>query len=96
MRPVKALPLLFSFSLDVSPAETSLFLSPEVIGEGGGGSCWLGCSRDRLDGVEMLSELVQGSTVETPSVLNKDKLQASGCPPTYLGTGCTNDSHRNS
>lgn len=51
-------------------------------------------SRHRLRGVKS-NELVQGFTLETPNVLNKEKLQASGCLPTHLGTG-TDDCHRNS
>lgn len=52
----------------------------------------LNSSRGRLHGVETPSELVQDSSVETPSVVNKEKLQASGCPPTHLAAGYT-DGH---
>lgn len=51
----------------------------------------LSSSRGRLHGVEMLSELVQDSSLETPRVVNKEKLQASGCPPTHLVKVYTND-----
>lgn len=35
-------------------------------------------------GVEMLFELAQGSTLETPGIVNKEKSESSGCPPTSL------------
>lgn len=78
-RPANALPLLFSFSFDVNPAETSLFLSPEVIVERRG---WKLLAWPEAETGSMVlkspSELVQGSNLETPSILNKEKLQASG------------------
>lgn len=69
-------------AFDLNPAETSLFLSLEVIGQGGGGGCWP--EQQRLRGVEMLFELAQGSALETPGIVNKEKSESSGRPPTSL------------
>lgn len=61
-----------------------------MIGQGGGGGCWP--EQQRLRGVEMLFELAQGSTLETPGIVNKEKSEPAGLS-THVArvAGCMND-----